>query len=173
MISLPLIHRPILGTREMYKYFVSAIFISLHLTGSASAQFIARQHIVKDLKNGTNWLRCSVGQAWDPKIDTCTGKIVKLDHTQIAYAITEAKRQLGGNWRLPTHAELESLVCAACPPPKINSKYFPNVSPEAYWTSDKNALNPKTYWSINFMTGHSYSRFFPYQFLPVLLVEAK
>ena len=173
MISLPLIHRPILGTREMYKYFVSAIFISLHLTGSASAQFIARQHIVKDLKNGTNWLRCSVGQAWDPKINTCTGKIVKLDHTQIAYAITEAKRQLGGNWRLPTHAELESLVCAACPPPKINSKYFPNVSPEAYWTSDKNALNPKTYWSINFMTGHSYSRFFPYQFLPVLLVEAK
>ena len=170
MISLPLIHRPILGTREMYKYFVSAIFISLHLTGSASAQFIARQHIVKDLKNGTNWLRCSVGQAWDPKIDTCTGKIVKLDHTQIAYAITEAKRQLGGNWRLPTHAELESLVCAACPPPKINSKYFPNVSPEAYWTSDKNALNPKTYWSINFMTGHSYSRFFPYQFLPVLLI---
>ena len=154
----------------MYKYFVSAIFISLHLTGSASAQFIARQHIVKDLKNGTNWLRCSVGQAWDPKINTCTGKIVKLDHTQIAYAITEAKRQLGGNWRLPTHAELESLVCAACPPPKINSKYFPNVSPEAYWTSDKNALNPKTYWSINFMTGHSYSRFFPYQFLPVLLI---
>ena len=157
----------------MYKYFISAIFFSLHLTGSASAQFIARQHIVKDLSNGTNWLRCSVGQAWDPKLDTCTGKIVKLDHSQIAYAITEAKRQLGGNWRLPTHAELESLICLACPPPKINSKYFPNISPEAYWTSDKNALNPKTYWSINFMTGHSYSRFFPYQFLPVLLVEAK
>ena len=156
----------------MFKYFVSAIFFSLHLTGSASAQFIARQHTVQNLNNGTNWLRCSVGQAWDPELDTCTGKIVKLDHSQIAYAITEAKRQLGGNWRLPTHAELESLVCVACPPPKINSKYFPNISPEAYWTSDKNALNPKTYWSINFMTGHSYSRFFPYQFLPVLLVRA-
>ena len=156
----------------MYKYFISAIFFSLHLTGSASAQFIAQQHTVKDLNNGTNWLRCSVGQAWDPRIDTCTGKIVKLDHSQIAFAITEAKRQLGGNWRLPTRSELERLVCVACPPPKINSKYFPNVSPEAYWTSDKNALNPKTYWSINFMTGHSYSRFFPYQFLPVLLVEA-
>ena len=155
----------------MYKYFISAIFFSLHLTSSASAQFIARQHTVKDLSNGTNWLRCSVGQAWDPKLDTCTGKIVKLDHSQITYAITEAKRQLGGNWRLPTHAELESLICLACPPPKINSKYFPNISPEAYWTSDKNALNPKTYWSINFMTGHSYSRFFPYQFLPVLLVK--
>ena len=155
----------------MYKYFISAVFFSIYLTYTASAQFIGRQHTVKDLNNGTTWPRCSVGQAWDPALDTCTGEIVKLDHSQITYAIREAKRQLGGNWRLPTHAELESLICEDCPPPKINSKHFPNMSAEAYWTGDKNALNPKTFWSVNFMTGHSYSRFFPYQFLPVLLVE--
>ena len=155
----------------MYKYFISAIFFSLYLNGTASAQFIGRQHTVQDLNNGTTWLRCSVGHAWDPALDTCTGEIVKLDHNQITYAIREAKRQLGGNWRLPTHAELESLICEDCPPPKINSKHFPNMSAEAYWTGDKNALNPKTFWSVNFMTGHSYSRFFPSQFLPVLLVE--
>jgi hypothetical protein len=156
----------------MYNYFISAIFFSIYLAGPASAQFMARQHTVKDLNTGTTWLRCSVGQAWDPALETCTGEIVKLDHTQIAYAITEAKRQLGGNWRLPTHAELESLVCDDCPPPKIDSKRFPNISPEAYWTGDKNALNSKTFWSVSFMTGYSYSRFFPYQFLPVLLVGA-
>ena len=156
----------------MYNYFISAIFFSIYLAGPASAQFMARQHTVKDLNTGTTWLRCSVGQAWDPALETCTGEIVKLDHTQIAYAITEAKRQLGGNWRLPTHAELESLVCDDCPPPKIDSKRFPNISPEAYWTGDKNALNSKTFWSVSFMTGYSYSRFFPYQFLPVLLVRA-
>ena len=98
---------------------------------------------MKDLKTGNVWLRCSVGQAWDPAFDTCTGEIVKLDHAQIAYAITEAKRQLGDNWRLPTRKELESLVCSECSPPKISSKHFPNISPEAYWTGEKKCVEPK------------------------------
>ena len=157
---------------SMYKVFIGFVVFSICFAGQASAQFIARQHTVKDLQSGTTWLRCSVGQAWDPALNTCTGDIVKLDHAQVEYAISEAKRQLGGNWRLPTRQELESLVCEECTAPKINSKYFPKISPEAYWTSDKNTLNPKTFWSVNFMTGHSYSRFFPYQSLPVLLVSA-
>ena len=156
----------------MYRGFIGFVVFAIYLASQASAQFMARQHTVKDLQSGTTWLRCSVGQAWDPALDTCTGDIVKLDHAQVEYAISEAKRQLGGNWRLPTRQELESLVCEECTAPKINSKYFPKISPEAYWTSDKNTLNPKTFWSVNFMTGHSYSRFFPYQSLPVLLVSA-
>ena len=106
----------------MYKYFISFVVFSIYLTSQASAQFMARQHTVKDLQSGTTWLRCSVGQAWDPALDTCTGDIVKLDHTQVEYAISEAKRQLGGNWRLPTRQELESLICEECTAPKINSK---------------------------------------------------
>jgi len=76
----------------MYKYFIGFIIFSIYLSSPVSAQFMARQHTVKDLQSGTTWLRCSVGQAWDPAVDTCTGDIVKLDHSQIAYAITEAKR---------------------------------------------------------------------------------
>ncbi len=101
-------YEPHVGSRVMYKYFISAIIISLYMSGPTAAQFIARQHTVKDLSSGTTWLRCSVGQAWDPAFDTCTGEIVKLDQTQISFAIKEAKRQLGGNWRLPTRDELEA-----------------------------------------------------------------
>lgn len=157
----------------MYRCLIAVFILIFGISSPLSAQFIAMKNKVKDLSTSTTWLRCSVGQAWDPAFATCTGTIIKLNHTQVKFATKEANKQLGGNWRLPTHTELKSLVCNACPPPKIKAKYFPNISPEAYWTSDKNTMNSKQFWSVNFMTGHSYSRFFPYQALPVLLVEKK
>ena len=157
----------------MHMYIVRLIIVIFATCGPAQAQFFGSDHTVKDVTTGVTWLRCSVGQAWDPSLDTCTGQIVKLNHEEIAIALAAAKNQLGGNWRLPTRDELMSLVCDDCLPPKVNSKYFPNLSAEAYWTSDKNWLNPRTYWTVNFMTGHTYNRFFPYQRLPVLFVEDK
>ena len=154
----------------MNKLVIYLIALLLLVSGSVHAQFFGSDHTVKDVTTGVTWLRCSVGQAWDPSLETCTGQIVKLNHDEIPIALTQAKKQLGGNWRLPTRKELMSLVCDECLPPKINSKYFPNLSSEAYWTSDKNWMNPRTYWTVNFMTGHTYNRFFPYQRLPVLLV---
>ena len=157
----------------MRRFTVQLIALLFVMCGSAQAQFFGSGHTVKDVTTGVTWLRCSVGQAWDPSVETCTGEIVKLNHEEIAIALTQAKEQLGGDWRLPSQEELMSLICDNCPPPKINSKYFPNLSSEAYWTGDKNWMNPRTYWTVNFMTGHTYNRFFPYQRLPVLFVKNK
>ena len=157
----------------MNKLVIYLIALLLLVSGSVHAQFFGSDHTVKDVTTGVTWLRCSVGQAWDPSLETCTGQIVKLNHDEIPIALTQAKKQLGGDWRLPTRKELMSLVCDQCLPPKINSKYFPNLSSEAYWTGDKNWMNPRTLWTVNFMTGHTYNRFFPYQRLPVLLVADK
>ena len=157
----------------MNMYIVRLIALLFIIGGPAQAQFFSSDHTVKDVTTGVTWLRCSVGQAWDPSIETCTGEIVKINHDEISIALKQAKEQLGGVWRLPTREELVSLVCDDCGPPKINSKYFPKLSSEAYWTGDKNWMNPRTYWTVNFMTGHTYNRFFPYQRLPVLLVKGK
>ena len=157
----------------MNSYIVRLIALLFITCSSAQAQFFSSEDTVKDVTTGVTWLRCSVGQVWDPSVETCTGKIVKLNHEEIAIALTQAKEQLGGEWRLPSRKELMSLVCDDCSSPKINTKYFPNLSSEAYWTGDKNWMNPRTYWTVNFMTGHTYNRFFPYQRLPVLLVQKK
>jgi len=156
---------------KMVKFFVLA-FLSLVFAPLAShAQFFEEGHFVRDVRNNITWLRCSVGQRWDYEIGKCVGKVARLNHKEINEAIIQADQQLGGSWRLPSVEELETLICEYCEPPKIRTKYFPNIQREAYWTGSQNFFNSKMYWSVNFMTGHSYSRFFAYQKLPFLLVR--
>jgi len=153
-----------------YKMFKLAILLLL-LSGSANAQFFDEGHMVKDVRNNIIWLKCTVGQRWDNEEKSCLGSIVKLNQSEIKEAIRQASEQLGGKWRLPTLQELESILCKECAPPKVREKYFPNLSREAYWTGTKNFFNSKMFWSVNFMTGHRYSRFFAHQQLPILLVQ--
>ena len=148
-------------------FFASSFFTPL----ASYAQFFEEGHLVRDVRNNIVWLRCSVGQRWDYDTGKCVGKVVRLNHEEIKDAIAQADQQLGGSWRLPSVEELETLICEDCEPPKIRSKYFPDIQREAYWTGSQNFFNSKMYWSVNFMTGHSYSRFFAYQQLPFLLVR--
>lgn len=136
-----------------------------------AAQYYERDHIVTDLALGIEWLRCSVGQRWNPEAEICRGEAVHLNHQEIAQVIEQANEQLGAGWRLPWRDELESLVCPECEPPKIDSLLFPNTLEEPYWTGEKNFWSPRNYWTVNFMTGHSYGRFFPEQKMLVRLVR--
>lgn len=135
----------------------------------ASTQFIMRDHIVIDIRSGVEWLRCSVGQTWNG--ETCTGEIVKLNHDDIEKAIVIANEQLGGNWRLPSLAELEGIVCHECDGVKIDIAAFPNTSGEPYWTNERNPYASRHYYTVNFFTGHRYGRFFPYQEMAVRFVQ--
>ena len=139
------------------------VILSLTVSSMSYAQFFEEDHLITDVRNNIISLRCSVGQTWDSDSKTCTGNLVKLNHDEIEIALRQASEQLGGEWRLPTLDELESLVCKEFEPPKIKKRYFPNISPEAYWTSKRNFLNRKMVWTVNFMTGHNYSRFHAYQ----------
>jgi hypothetical protein len=134
-----------------------------------SGHFMVRDHLVIDLQHGVEWMRCSVGQIWNGT--DCKGAAVQLTQEDVARAIVIANAQLGPGWRLPSRAELEGLVCKACAPVKIELDSFPNTLGEPYWTGEVNGFAPRHIWTVNFMTGHTYGRFFPTQEVLVRLVR--
>ena len=100
-----------------------AFYFILILTGSnlyaSDSRFILKEHIVVDLERQIEWLRCSVGQRWDGV--KCAGEIINLSLDVVPKALDIAGEQLGGKWRLPSKAELQSIVCKACSSPKIDN----------------------------------------------------
>ena len=155
--------------------FVCVVGLWLTTSGTGLAQtssdgtYIVRDDRVIDLRSGVEWLRCSVGQLYQD--GACAGDVLRLSQEEAAEAVRLANKELGGIWRLPTREELEYLVCTTCAVPKIDEIVFPGTVAEPYWTGQKNWISPKNLWSVNFMTGHSYGRFFPYQRLAVRLVR--
>ena len=134
-----------------------------------SGHFMVRDHLVIDLQHGVEWLRCSVGQIWNGT--DCAGVAVRLTQKDVARAIVIANAQLGPGWRLPSRAELEGLVCEGCAPVKIELDSFPNTLGEPYWTGEVNSFATRHIWTVNFMTGHTYGRFFPTQEVLARLVR--
>ena len=149
----------------------AAFVIGLASAGGAAAQFYAKDLYVTDLSRGIEWLRCTVGQRWNPETERCDGAVVMLSIDAAAEAIAQAEAQLGPGWRLPSRAELESLLCLECEGTKIDPVNFPDTPADSFWTANRNWLAPRHVWSVNFRTGHSYGRFFPYQELAVRLVR--
>ena len=136
----------ILKKNKQPKYFyITILFFTIFSTIKLNANdaFYSKEHIIHDLKLNLLWLRCSVGQIWNSKTNSCEGKALKLKMSQIDEVITQANNQLGGSWRLPTRTELENLVCMSCDKVKINRKFFPSTPYEPFWTGEKNRLNKR------------------------------
>ena len=156
---------PNLSLKALYLFF---IFTSTNLY-AGDTRFILKEHIVVDLERQIEWLRCSVGQRWDG--NKCVGEIVNLSLDMVPKALDIAGEQLGGKWRLPSKAELMSIVCKECTPPKINKEIFPNTDNAPYWTGDQSIYNRKFYVSVSFHTGFTFNRFSPIKELAVRLVR--
>ena len=154
------------------------VYLNIASTPGFSNSFYPKDHIVVDLARNIEWLRCSIGQQWNG--ETCVGETILMNHTTIKEAIKIADDQLGPSWRLPTLDELYSLVCKKCKTGEkfnttnnvaISTKIFPNTDPRAYWTGERNSITKRSYWTVNFFTGHKFGRFFPEQEMAVRLVR--
>ncbi|MFC7703720.1 DUF1566 domain-containing protein [Plastorhodobacter daqingensis] len=134
-----------------------------------AADLVPWGNVVRDMDNRIDWLRCAVGQRWNG--DTCLGEALRLNHDAMPQVIAQANQQLGGRWRLPTRRELEGLLCQTCRPARIDPRLFPATPATSFWTGQRPLLSPRNYWSVNFLIGHSYGRFFPQHELAVRLVR--
>ena len=150
---------------------VSCLMLAMPSAAQDAGRFYPRDYIVLDLTLGLEWLRCSAGQQWDG--ETCIGSAYRLTFAQAEDAIVQANDQIGPGWRFPTRAELSSLICKDCAPPKINGLMFPGTLSEAYWTGQTPLFLPRNRWTLNFFTGHSYARFFADQPMALRLVRAR
>ena len=130
--------------------------------------------IARDYVQKLEWMRCSVGMVWDS--DNCVGDLKMLSVSETEELLNRIKDLNGGGWRLPTVKELKSLVTNVDSRPKdiepnIDQETFPGTFAGLYWSSDQSFYAKKYQWAVNFLTGHSYNRSFPYQKLAVRLVR--
>jgi len=58
------------------------------------------------------------------------------------------------NWRVPTVAELSSIVNKGTFNPAIDTNYFPNTVPSLFWSSSPFAGIPSIAWNIDFNYGY-------------------
>jgi len=67
---------------------------------------------------------------------------------------TSPSEQLGGHrdWRLPTSAELQTILDCSAGAPCIDPTFGPTAA-SAYWSSTSNAGNPDLAWFANFFNG--------------------
>jgi len=61
----------------------------------------------------------------------------------------------GGGWRLPTVAELQTLVDESVSSPAIDTVYFPSTPSEWFWSSSSVAGSPSYGWYVSFYYGNA------------------
>lgn len=131
-------------------------FVATNAFGADPSTTQLRQFTVTDRQTGLTWLRCSVGQQWNGF--RCIGVPRMLTWEQANEAAAMARAELGGNWRLPTVDELQTLVCEPCTPPKLDKRLFPDTPAAPFWTVSDAPLSIGRIWTVNFYTGHLFAR---------------
>ena len=75
-------------------------------------------------------------------------------NTQAYVARVNTATHCGANdWRMPTREELRSIADRSTVNPAIDTTYFPNTIPNAYWSSSPNANGVNVAWIVDFYDG--------------------
>ncbi len=112
---------------------------------------------VADSATNLIWAKCPLGQTGDDCSggSTLNATLDGSDSNPSAEADCEALNTGGvTGWRLPTIAELSSIVDYNHSQPAINRTYFPNTPADDYfWSSSPYVDYPGNFWLVNFYDG--------------------
>ncbi|MBS4096698.1 MAG: DUF1566 domain-containing protein [Sulfuricella sp.] len=95
---------------------------------------------------GLTWKRCAEGMTWTGS--TCVGMAKTYTWAQ-ANALST-----GGGWRLPTIAELVTIVERDNVSPAINATIFPATTVSYFWSASAYAGNSDNTWNVLFGNGN-------------------
>jgi hypothetical protein len=109
-------------------------------------------------KTGLTWQRCAMGQTWTGS--TCSGTAVTLNYDDAIsiWFSEETANKLSylanySDWRIPTLAELKTIVEYKSFSPSVNTTIFPNTPSTRFWSSTTRASDPNYAWIVNFNVG--------------------
>ena len=109
---------------------------------------------ITDQESGLMWKKCLEGQQGSQ----CFGK-PQLYSWNLAnqQATTNQQEHFAGfsEWRLPTLAELKSIVETQCTHPAVNLNIFPATPSAGLWSSENDDTNNA--WSLDFSKGNAFS----------------
>ncbi|TAN49456.1 MAG: DUF1566 domain-containing protein [Methylococcaceae bacterium] len=141
-------------------YRTSAFTVRLVRGGQPSGAFTPtgdfvdnRNGTVTHKKTGLTWMRCAVGQTWNGS--TCSG-LPSVHAWQDAVELTTVFANQR-DWRLPTQAELLTLMDYGAYSPAVNTTLFPNPSNNWFWSASAYVGNPLYAWFASFNDGGGYT----------------
>ena len=138
-------------------------YLSLALTATVFAMTVQAQtrfavssdgQEVQDSQTSLTWRRCAEGMNWDGK--TCAGKASKFSYAAAVKQASAVAAKGAQGWRLPTRAELLTLVDKTQKKPLIDRAAFPGTPNGLFWATRPEANDNLNAWIVNFGNGRVY-----------------
>lgn len=105
-----------------------------------TTRFVADARGVLDTRTGLTWSRCNLSREFDPATGRCTGAAYVTDSLAAAKrAMPALSRESGGDWRLPTVAELRAVFDVSCTREQQAASPFAGLDGSPVWSSSTDA----------------------------------
>jgi len=128
------------------------------LSSNGGDAFASNGVIATDLETGLVWAADGAGLGCNSGLADLDWYAATDSTTPGAWLTTINSSAFGGytDWRLPSIAELESIIDYSTFSPAINATAFPNTQSDVYWSSTTFADVPVLAWLVDFIYGSVY-----------------